>query len=234
MTTPSLSPRHEALLRRVLAAGEPVAPSALELALQVSRPTINRDLRDLLAAGFLEKRGGWSLDPLPGHRSGRGSAARFARWRPGAGRVWRPSMVGGCTAPGRVAACTLGHPHLRGLRQRVREQLHPEPVQPAAAAIGHRLVRRRPQPGPATCRNLRARSAGAVAHRPVLVVIAPRGQQQELAGHQGTLRARPTRRPTRRRHADAAQSQERHRVHGRCGADGVASPCPSSSTCRPS
>jgi DNA-binding transcriptional ArsR family regulator len=57
MTTPSLSPRHEALLRRVLAAGEPVAPSALELALQVSRPTINRDLRDLLAAGFLEKRG---------------------------------------------------------------------------------------------------------------------------------------------------------------------------------
>ena len=57
MTTPSLSPRHEALLRRVLAVGEPVAPSALEHALQVSRPTINRDLRDLLAAGFLEKRG---------------------------------------------------------------------------------------------------------------------------------------------------------------------------------
>lgn len=57
MTTPSLPPRHEALLRRVLAAGKPVAPSALEHALQVSRPTINRDLRDLLAAGFLEKRG---------------------------------------------------------------------------------------------------------------------------------------------------------------------------------
>lgn len=57
MTTPSLSSRHEALLRRVLAAEEPVAPSALEHALQVSRPTINRDLRDLLAAGFLEKRG---------------------------------------------------------------------------------------------------------------------------------------------------------------------------------
>lgn len=57
MTTPLLPPRHEALLRRILAAGEPVAPSALELALQVSRPTINRDLRDLLAAGLLEKRG---------------------------------------------------------------------------------------------------------------------------------------------------------------------------------
>lgn len=57
MTPPTLSPRHEALLRQVLAAGEPVAPSALAHALQVSRPTINRDLRDLLAAGFLEKRG---------------------------------------------------------------------------------------------------------------------------------------------------------------------------------
>jgi Fic family protein len=57
MTPPTLSPRHKALLRQVLAAGEPVAPSALEHALQVSRPTVNRDLRDLLAAGFLEKQG---------------------------------------------------------------------------------------------------------------------------------------------------------------------------------
>jgi DNA-binding transcriptional ArsR family regulator len=57
MAPPTLSPRHEALLRQVLAAGEPVAPSALEHALEFSRPTINRDLRDLLAAGFLEKRG---------------------------------------------------------------------------------------------------------------------------------------------------------------------------------
>lgn len=57
MTPPTLSPRHEALLRQVLAAGAPIAPSALEQALPVSRPTINRDLRDLLAAGFLEKRG---------------------------------------------------------------------------------------------------------------------------------------------------------------------------------
>jgi DNA-binding transcriptional ArsR family regulator len=57
MTPPTLSPRHEALLRQVLVAGEPIAPSALENALQVSRPTINRDLRDLLAAGLLEKHG---------------------------------------------------------------------------------------------------------------------------------------------------------------------------------
>jgi DNA-binding transcriptional ArsR family regulator len=57
MTPHTLSPRHEELLRQVLAAGEPVAPSALERALQVSRPTINRDLRDLLGAGFLEKQG---------------------------------------------------------------------------------------------------------------------------------------------------------------------------------
>lgn len=57
MTPPTLSSRHAALLRQVLAAGEPVAPSALEQALRVSRPTINRDLRELLASGFLEKRG---------------------------------------------------------------------------------------------------------------------------------------------------------------------------------
>ena len=57
MTSSTLSPRHETLLRQVLAAGEPVAPRALEHALRVSRPTVNRDLRDLLAAGFLEKRG---------------------------------------------------------------------------------------------------------------------------------------------------------------------------------
>jgi Fic family protein len=57
VTTHSLSPRHEALLRQVQSAEGPIAPSALERALKVSRPTINRDLRDLLAAGFLEKRG---------------------------------------------------------------------------------------------------------------------------------------------------------------------------------
>lgn len=57
MTYPTLSTRHQALLRQVIAAGAPVAPSALERALQVSRPTINRDLRDLLVAGFLEKQG---------------------------------------------------------------------------------------------------------------------------------------------------------------------------------
>lgn len=57
MTALTLSPRHDALLRWVLAAGEPVQPGALEQALQVSRPTVNRALRDLLAAGFLEKQG---------------------------------------------------------------------------------------------------------------------------------------------------------------------------------
>jgi Fic family protein len=57
MTTPALSPRHDALLRLLLAAGEPVQPGALEPALQTSRPTINRALRDLLASGFLEKLG---------------------------------------------------------------------------------------------------------------------------------------------------------------------------------
>lgn len=57
MTTATLPPRHEALLRHALAAGRPVAPSEWERALQVSRPTINRDLRCLLAAGLLEKQG---------------------------------------------------------------------------------------------------------------------------------------------------------------------------------
>jgi len=57
MTTATLPSRHEALLRHALAAGRPVAPSEWERALQVSRPTINRDLRCLLAAGLLEKQG---------------------------------------------------------------------------------------------------------------------------------------------------------------------------------
>ena len=57
MTTSTLLPRHAALLRLVLSAGAPVQPGALEQALQVSRPTINRALRDLLAFGFLEKLG---------------------------------------------------------------------------------------------------------------------------------------------------------------------------------
>jgi Fic family protein len=57
MTPPKLPTRHEVLLRQVLVAGEPVAPNALEHVLKVSRPTINRDLRDLLAAGLLEKQG---------------------------------------------------------------------------------------------------------------------------------------------------------------------------------
>lgn len=57
MAALTLSPRHEALLRLVLAAGGAVQPGALEQALQTSRPTINRALRDLLAIGFLQKQG---------------------------------------------------------------------------------------------------------------------------------------------------------------------------------
>jgi Fic family protein len=57
MNTSALSPRHEALLRLVLAAGEPVQPGALEQALQTSRPTINRALRDLQVSGFLQRLG---------------------------------------------------------------------------------------------------------------------------------------------------------------------------------
>ncbi|MFG6430463.1 Fic family protein [Roseateles sp. LYH14W] len=55
--TAALSPRQDELLRLVLAAGEPVQPGALEQVLQASRPTINRALRDLLAAGLLERLG---------------------------------------------------------------------------------------------------------------------------------------------------------------------------------
>lgn len=57
MPSASLPPRHEALLRQVLAAGAPVQPGALEQALPSSRPTLNRALRDLLASGLLEKLG---------------------------------------------------------------------------------------------------------------------------------------------------------------------------------
>ena len=57
MTAAPLSSRHAALLRLVLAAGQPVQPGALEQALQTSRPTLNRALRDLLASGFLKKSG---------------------------------------------------------------------------------------------------------------------------------------------------------------------------------
>ncbi len=55
--TPPLAPRHEALLRLVLAAGAPLQPGALQQILQTSRPTINRVLRDLQASGFLERLG---------------------------------------------------------------------------------------------------------------------------------------------------------------------------------
>ena len=53
----TLSPRNEALLRHILAIDGPVSPGTLEKALKISRPTINRALRDLVAAGFLDKQG---------------------------------------------------------------------------------------------------------------------------------------------------------------------------------
>ncbi len=57
MPTSTLSSRHDALLRLVVAAGEPVQPGSLKQAFKASRPTLNRALRDLLASGFLEKLG---------------------------------------------------------------------------------------------------------------------------------------------------------------------------------
>ncbi len=57
MTSPDQTTRHAALLRQVIAAGEPVPPGALEHTLEASRPTINRALRELLAAGLLQKLG---------------------------------------------------------------------------------------------------------------------------------------------------------------------------------
>lgn len=55
MNIRSPSPRQLALLQQAIAG--PVQPRTLELALEVSRPTINRELRDLVAAGFLLKLG---------------------------------------------------------------------------------------------------------------------------------------------------------------------------------
>jgi Fic family protein len=57
LTISSLSVRDAALLRYVHDAGAPTSPGALEQVLSVSRPTINRALRDLVAAGLLEKQG---------------------------------------------------------------------------------------------------------------------------------------------------------------------------------
>ncbi|MDY7574570.1 Fic family protein [Actimicrobium sp. CCI2.3] len=57
MTISPFSARDEALLRHVLAVGGPTSPNALEQVLHVSRTTINRAVRDLVAAGFLDKQG---------------------------------------------------------------------------------------------------------------------------------------------------------------------------------
>lgn len=58
MTASALTARHGALLRFALAAARPVSPAELEQALEVSRPTINRDLRELVDSGYLERLGG--------------------------------------------------------------------------------------------------------------------------------------------------------------------------------
>jgi Fic family protein len=52
-----LSTRHTTLLRWLITAAQAVQPGELEAALQLSRPTLNRDLRELLSAGFLKKSG---------------------------------------------------------------------------------------------------------------------------------------------------------------------------------
>ncbi len=57
MTAASLSPRHEAVLARVLAASSSVQPGTLEQSLQIPRPSLNRILRDLLTAGLIAKEG---------------------------------------------------------------------------------------------------------------------------------------------------------------------------------
>lgn len=57
MTIPTLSERNAALLRHIFATRSPTTPGALEQVLDISRPTINRSLRQLLAAGLLEKQG---------------------------------------------------------------------------------------------------------------------------------------------------------------------------------
>ena len=58
MSPPSPPPRQTALLRWVIKAAKAVQPGELEASLLMTRPTLNRDLRQLLAAGFLEKHGG--------------------------------------------------------------------------------------------------------------------------------------------------------------------------------
>lgn len=57
MTNPSLRVRREALLLHVLASHGAISPGTLEQALQVSRATVNRALRELVASGFLDKHG---------------------------------------------------------------------------------------------------------------------------------------------------------------------------------
>ncbi len=97
MTAPQLLPRHASLLHQVLAAGEPVQPGALEQSLQVSRPTINRALRDLLASGFLEKLGAGRSTRYVATDAGRaalGALASASPARAGPGLLqWSPAAL---------------------------------------------------------------------------------------------------------------------------------------------
>lgn len=92
MTSSPLPPRHEALLHEVLLVGQPVAPGALEQTLQVSRPTLNRDLRDLVAAGLLHRQGAGRstryLATAAAEAALRASSAAPATPAHAAGRQW--------------------------------------------------------------------------------------------------------------------------------------------------
>ncbi len=97
MTATKLLPRHASLLHQVLAAGEPLRPGALEQSLQASRPTINRALRDLLAAGFLEKLGAGRSTRYMATDAGRaalGALASASPARAGPGLLqWSPAAL---------------------------------------------------------------------------------------------------------------------------------------------
>jgi Fic family protein len=97
MTPTALSRRHDALLRLVLAAQGAVAPGALAQALQTSRPTINRALRELLAAGLLEKLGNGRSTryvATDAAKAALGALPSMTPTPPGPGRLqWSPAAL---------------------------------------------------------------------------------------------------------------------------------------------
>lgn len=97
MNPTALSRHHDALLRLVLGAQEAVAPSALAQALQTSRPTINRALRELLAAGLLEKLGNGRSTryvATDAAKAALGALPSMAPTPPGPGRLpWSPAAL---------------------------------------------------------------------------------------------------------------------------------------------